>query len=275
MTVIALTQEMGSLAKDVAEKLAADLGLQVMRHEVVDNVSSRLHVPTSLIHRLREGKAGALERLRADRGSLAVYMTEEVLDVAARGNVVLRGWGATCLLRAVPHVVCVRVTRPFAQRVAWLQESLGNDDVGFVEEEIRRSDRAHAARMNAQFGVTWGDPLLYDLVLNTGRVSVESCAQQIAALARRPEFAETEASRAMLQNLALEARVRAALRADEATRAVDVTVASSAGRVVLTGMVLDADEMPAAARVAAAVPGVTSVDNRLRVMARSRLFPQG
>jgi len=232
-------------------------------------------VPTSLIHRLREGKAGALERLRADRGSLAVYMTEEVLDVAARGNVVLRGWGATCLLRAVPHVVCVRVTRPFAQRVAWLQESLGNDDVGFVEEEIRRSDRAHAARMNAQFGVTWGDPLLYDLVLNTGRVSVESCAQQIAALARRPEFAETEASRAMLQNLALEARVRAALRADEATRAVDVTVASSAGRVVLTGMVLDADEMPAAARVAAAVPGVTSVDNRLRVMARSRLFPQG
>ena len=275
MTVIALTQEMGSLAKDVAEKLAADLGLQVMRHEVVDNVSSRLHVPTSLIHRLREGKAGAFERLRADRGSLAVYMTEEVLDVAARGNVVLRGWGATCLLRAVPHVVCVRVTRPFAQRVAWLQESLGNDDIGFVEEEIRRSDRAHAARMNAQFGVTWGDPLLYDLVLNTGRISVESCAQQIAALARRPEFAETEASRAMLQNLALEARVRAALRADEATRAVDVTVASSAGRVVLTGMVLDADEMPAAERVAAAVPGVTSVDNRLRVMARSRLFPQG
>ena len=275
MTVIALTQEMGSLAKDVAEKLAADLGLQVMRHEVVDHVSSRLHVPTSLIHRLREGKAGALERLRADRGSLAVYMTEEVLDVAARGNVVLRGWGATCLLRAVPHVVCVRVTRPFAQRVAWLQDSLGNDDVGFVEEEIRRSDRAHAARMHAQFGVTWGDPLLYDLVLNTGRVSVESCAQQIAALARRPEFAETEASRAMLQNLALEARVRAALRADEATKAVDVTVTSSAGRVVLAGMVLDPDELPAAARVAAAVPGVTSVDNQLRVMARSRLFPQG
>ena len=129
--------------------------------------------------------------------------------------------------------------------------------------------------MHAQFGVTWGDPLLYDLVLNTDRVSVESCAEQIAALARRPEFAETEASRAMLQNLALEARVRAALRADEATKAVDVTVASNAGRVVLSGMVLDADELPAAERVAAAVPGVASVDNQLRVMARSRLFPQG
>jgi hypothetical protein len=175
----------------------------------------------------------------------------------------------------VPHVVCVRVTRSFEKRVAWLQQQLGSDDIGFVEEEIRRSDRAHAARMNAQFGVTWGDPLLYDIVLNTDRVSVESCAEQIVALSRRPEFAETEASRAMLENMAVEARVRAALRADEATRDVDVTVASDRGRVVLSGMVLDADELPAAERVAAAVPGVAAVENRLRVMARSKLFPQG
>jgi cytidylate kinase len=273
MTVIALTQEMGSLAKDVAARVAGELGLALMRHEVVDSVSTRMHVPTSLINRLREGQAGTIERMRADRTSLAVYMTEEVLEAAARGNVVLRGWGATMLLRAVPHVVRVRVTRPFAQRVAWLQERLGTDDVDAAEEEVRRSDRAHAARMHAQFGVTWGDPLLYDLVLNTERLSVESCAAQIVALARRPEFAETEASRTMLQNLALDARVRAALRADEATREVDVTVASDRGRVVLTGMVLAADEAPAAARVAAAVPGVSAIENRLRVIAKSKLFP--
>jgi cytidylate kinase len=274
MTVIALTQEMGSLAKEVAEQVARDLGLQVMRHEIVDHVASRMHVSKSLINRLREGKAGTIERLRADRASLSVYSTEEVLDVAARGDVVLRGWGATCLLRALPHVVCVRVTRPFEQRVAWLQgHHLGSDDLAFAEDEIRRSDRAHAARMHAQFGVTWGDPLLYDLVLNTDRVSVESCALQIAALARRPEFAETEASRAMLQNMALDARVRAALRADEATKEVDVTVASVAGHVVLSGMVLDAEERPAAERVVQAVAGVAAVDNQLRVIARSRLFP--
>jgi cytidylate kinase len=273
MTVIALTEEMGSLATDVADQLAADLGLAVMRHEVIDNVSTRMHVPTSLINRLREGKAGTLERLRADKASLAVYMTEEVLEVAARGDVVLRGWGATCLLRTVPHVVCVRVTRPFAQRVAWLREQLGADDIAFVEEEIRRSDRAHAARMHAQFGVTWGDPLLYDLVLNTDRLTVETCARQIAALAQRPEFAETDASRARLQNMALAARVRAALRADAATRDIDVTVAGDAGRIVLTGIVLDADEMPAAERVARAVAGVAAVDNQLKVMARSRQFP--
>jgi len=275
MTVIALTQEMGSLAKDVADRLAADLGLQVMRHEVVDHVSSRMHVPTSLINRLREGKAGAIERLRADRASLAVYVTEELLEVAERGDVVLRGWGATAVLRPVPHVVCVRITRPFGKRAAWLREQLGSGEANDAEEEIRRSDRAHAARMHAQFGVTWGDPLLYDLVLNTDRLSVESCAEQIAALSRRPEFAETEASRAILRDMSLEARVRSVLRGDAATQNVDVTVSSNAGRVVLSGMVLDADEVPAAERVVAAVPGVAGVDNQLRVIARSRLFPGG
>ena len=86
-----------------------------------------MHVPTSLINRLREGKAGAIERLRADRASLAVYVTEELLEVAERGNVILRGWGATAVLRPVPHVVCVRITRPFEKRVAWLQEHLRSD----------------------------------------------------------------------------------------------------------------------------------------------------
>ena len=120
-----------------------------------------------------------------------------------------------------------------------------------------RSDHAHASRMHEQFGVTWGDPVLYDLVLNTDRVSVDSCVAQIRLLTQRPEFAETEASRAILRNMSLEARVRSALRADEATQHVDVTVASNAGRVVLSGIVLAAEELPEAERVARSVPDRT------------------
>jgi len=272
MPVIALTQEMGSLAKDVAEQLASELGLATLRHEVAEQVAQKMQVPRSLINRLREGNAGTIERLRADRASMAVYTAEEVLERAARGNVVLRGWGATCLLHAVPHVVCVRITRPLKQRVEWLMKSLDTDDAGSAEAEIRRSDQAHAARMHEQFGVTWGDPLLYDLVLNTERLSVDSCVQQIKALAARPEFAETPASTALLQNMALQARVRSALRADPRTSGVDITIESDAGRLALRGIVVDAREKDAAAVVAAGVAGVAGVDNQLRVMAGSRLF---
>jgi len=273
MPVVALTQEMGSLSKDVAEALARDLGLATMRHEVVDHVASKMLVSRSLINRLREGKAGTIERLTADRRGMAIYSAEEVLEIAARGNVVLRGWGATCLLREVPHVVCVRVTRPFAKRVEWLLAQLDTDDAESAAAEIRRSDQAHATRMHAQFGVTWGDPLLYDLVLNTDRISVESCVQQIRALMERPEFSETEASRALLQGLALQARVRAALKADERTRDVNVAIDSTAGRVVLRGIVATAEELAATAQVAATTSGVTDIDNQLRAMATSRLFP--
>lgn len=273
MPVIALTQEMGSLAKDVADQLTRELGLSTVRHEMAESVANKMHVSKSLIHRLREGKAGIIERMSADSDSLAVYTAEEVLETAARGNVVLRGWGATCHLRPVPHVVCVRITRSLPKRVEWLMQQFETIDANFAEAEIARSDRAHAARMHEQFGVAWGDPLLYDLVINTDRLSVDSCVGQIRTLVGRPEFAETAHSHAILQNMALEARIRSALRANDTTREVDITIESSgAGHVTLSGMALPGGERVAVENMAAAVPGVASVNNQLREMVMSRLF---
>ena len=273
MPVIALTQGMGSLAQDVAEQLAQELNLATLQHEVGDHVASKMHVSKSLISRLRFGKAGVIERFTADRASIAVFAAEDVLDTAARGNVVLRGWGATALLRPVPHVPCVRIMRPFEKRVQWLMAALDTDDIELAENEIRRSDHANAARMHDQFGVNWGDPVLFDLVLNTERLSVDGCVELIKALLARPEFAETESSRSLLAGMALSAHVRAALRSKDSTRGVDVTIDSVDGRVTLRGIVLHEDELTAAEQVAAAVSGVASIDNQLRVMAKSRLFP--
>ena len=273
MPVIALTQGMGSLAQEIAEQLAQELGLATLQHEVAARVAEKMHVSKSLISRLRAGKSGAIERLTADRASIAVYTAQEVLETAARGNVVVRGWGATQLLRPVPHVPCVRIMRPLAQRVQWLMAELDTDDLELAEAEIRRSDHANATRMHEQFGVDWGDPVLFDLVLNLDRLSVDTCVQQIKALLTRPEFAETEASRAQLAGMALSAHVRAGLRANESTHGVDVTIESKAGLVLLRGIVLNAAERTAAEQVAVAVPGVAGVDNQLRVMATSRLFP--
>jgi cytidylate kinase len=272
MPVIAMTQEMGSLAKDVALELAATLNLAVMRHEVVDHVADKMHVSTSLINRLREGKAGLIERATTDADRVALYSAEELFELATKGNVVLRGWGATCLLRPVPHVVTVRITRSFNKRVEWLMNHLETDDREFAESEIRRSDNAHAARMHRQFGITWGDPVLYDIVLNTDRLSVHSCVEQIRQLTTRPEFQESEASRQLLANLALSARVRAALKANESTQDVNITIDCQAGRAVLSGIVVNGHEQGEVEKVTAQVPGVAGVDNRLRLMKPTRSF---
>jgi cytidylate kinase len=273
MPVIALTQGMGSLAQDIAEQLAAELKLATLQHEIAERVAEKMHVSRSLINRLRGGKAGVLERLRTDREAMALYSAEEVLEAAAKGNVVIRGWGATQLLRPVPHVPCIRIMRPFDKRVDWLMNEIDTDDRSVAEAEIQRSDQANASRMHDQFGVEWNQPVLFDLVLNTDRLSVDTCVQMIKALLARPEFAETDASRALLQGMALSARVRAALRADDHTDGVDITIDSVDGTVTLRGIVADEAEKAAAARVAAAVAGVQQVDDQLRVMARSNLFP--
>jgi osmotically-inducible protein OsmY len=81
---------------------------------------------------------------------------------------------------------------------------------------------------------------------------------------RSPEFAETEESRRRLQDLALGWQVRAALRLSPRTRDLRVSVAAAAGRVTLSGVVDSAEEGKDACEVAAAVPGVREIEDKLR-----------
>jgi len=84
-------------------------------------------------------------------------------------------------------------------------------------------------------------------------------------IAREPEFRETSESRRALADLALQANIRAAVRADPATRDLSFAVESSAGKVRLCGIVTTREEWRNAERVVTAVPGVTALKNELRV----------
>ena len=152
-------------------------------------------------------------------------------------------------------------------------DQLETDDEAFAEAEVRRSDDAHAARMHAQFGVTWGDPLLYDLVLNTDRVSVESCVAQIQQLAARPEFQETAAVAGDAGRPGAErARARRAEGPRIDPRRQHRHRSARTARWCCSGIVLNAQESAEAARVASTVAGVGNVDNQLRLMAITRRF---
>ncbi|MDH3716403.1 MAG: cytidylate kinase-like family protein, partial [Gammaproteobacteria bacterium] len=107
MAVIAMTREMGSLGKDVALGLADTLGLDLIQHEIIEHVADRMHLGESAVNRFLEGRAGLLERWGVDERGLSLYTTEEVINLAAKGDVLIRGWGATYVLGPVSHVVCV------------------------------------------------------------------------------------------------------------------------------------------------------------------------
>ena len=273
MPVIAMNQEMGSQGKFVAEKLAEELGLEIVRHEIIEHVAEKMHVRKSTLQRFLQGKAGLLERWGTDEASLALFKVEEILALAAKGNVIIRGWGATHILRPIPHIPCVRVGAPFATRLKWVMNSLGTDDEDMVAEEIRHSDAAHRANMQHQFGVAWGEPMQYDLTLNTERLSVATCVEMIKQLLKRPEFRETPESRAKLANLTLEYHVRAALRASPKTADVKILISADSGKLTLEGIAAGADEKHAIAEVVSHVAGVKGVSNKLKVMKDVKLFP--
>src|SRR5438105_1918877 len=265
MPIMAITREMGSLGKDVARGLGEALGLPVIYHEVIDHLSDRMRVRKSHVIRLLDGSAGLLERLTADKTSLSIYTADEIYGLAAsctnKGGAIIRGWGATHLLREIPHVVCVRVCAPFELRKRRMMERLASDDAERVAEEIRSNDEAHSAIMRRHFGVQWTEAEHYDVVLNTKRVSVDECVSEVLSLARGPQFVETDASRQKLDDLALAARVRAALRRAPETRDARVQVSSQTGRITLSGA-SSTDEMLAFVEVVSAVPGVRDVAYR-------------
>ena len=275
MPVIAMTQEMASLGKDVALGVCEALGLQQVRHEVGDVVAGKMQLKKSLIRRIREGKASKIEKWAADEKTISIFTAEEIFDLALKGNVLIRGWGATLFLRPVAHIPSVRVCAPMTLRVIRLMDRLETDDEALARHEIEVDDAARSVRMSEQFNVAWGDPTLYDLALNTERVSIPTCVEQVVALAKSAAFQETPESRRRLENLALQSRVRAALRAEERTAGIDVTVDADGGRVKLRGIVVNDREKGYCREVVERVPGVTGVDDELRTMAGGLgRFPQ-
>ncbi|TAK45155.1 MAG: cytidylate kinase-like family protein [Betaproteobacteria bacterium] len=266
MPVITITREMGTLGKDVAAGLSDALEVPVIYNEIVDHLADRLRVRKSHVIRLLDGRAGLLERLAADKTSLFVHSAEEVMAMALQpGGAIIRGWGASHLLRAVPHAVCVRVCSPLELRVRRMMERLSTENEAEIRTEIQHNDEAHAAIVRRHFGVEWTDPAHYDLVLNTERVSIGRCVEQVLALVRAPEFAETDASRGHLEDLAVAARVRAALLRAAQTRDKRVQVTSERGRVILWGAKCSTDEKLNFVEIASAVQGVRDVAYRSRL----------
>jgi cytidylate kinase len=258
MAVIAMTREMGSLGKDVAADLADQMGLTVVHHELVEHhIAERLGIKKSAVHRFLEGEASLLERWKIDKEKLSRFTAEEILELAQKGNVVIRGWGAVAVLRGVPHVLRVRVCAPMPSRERVMMERLGLKNPGEATSEILQNDAAHARIMRSFFGVNWEDPQLYHVVLNTGSVPIDACVSVVRLLAERPEFQETEETRSGLADKLLESRVRAAL-GDASDR--PVTIKAVKGKITLTGTTMR--PIGNVEELVRSVPGVAEVENR-------------
>ena len=277
MAVIAMTRELGTLGGDVAAGLSKRLGLNLVNTELVEHdIAGRTGMSDSEVHRFLEGEASFVERWKIDRKRFSRHNAEEVYELAARGNVLLRGWGAAYLLRRALHVICVRICAPLDFREEVLMERGGIDDRALARREIEHHDAAHNAIAQSLFGIDRMDASLYAIVLNTGRIPTDKCIEQIEHLTECPSFEETPESRRALQDNLIEARVRDALERQFGSgvfaQGFDVTVSS--GKVTLTGATTDEHLIVDAIRCVHGVEGVVGVHSKIAHVAFQRSTEQ-
>jgi cytidylate kinase len=101
-----------------------------------------------------------------------------IRKLAREGNVLLLGRGSQVLLRSNPGVLHVQVVAPLDYRLGQVMAGLRLSKRE-AQNRVRASDHARSDYLRRYHDVDWLDPTLYDLVINTGRLTVEAAAQLI------------------------------------------------------------------------------------------------
>jgi cytidylate kinase len=267
LPVVAMTREMGSLGSPIAQEVARRLGYAFLRNDILRNAAREYRVHEASLVGAVEESPGLLERLRPPRFRYRAYLEAAVLDAALRDRVVLVGRWSTLFLRGISHAVRVRVCAPLDVRTRRVMERHTLDHEAASARVISYDDGVRA-RMRQMFAVDWTDPLLYDLVINTGTMSVSTAVGQVLGLVAAPEFEATPASRRLLADRALAARIRAILKATPSSAHVELDVQAMGGHVRLAGVVGSERARDAALKVAGEVPGVTGVSSEVKVFRR-------
>jgi len=110
-------------------------------------------------------------------------MTAIIRDLGERGDIVVLGRGSQMILRDLPGALHVLTLAPAELRVERLAKREGISQ----EEAARRlqdSDRARPAFYRKFWNVDVSDPNLYDITLETSRLTYEVGAELVAAAAR-------------------------------------------------------------------------------------------
>ena len=198
MTVIAMTREIGSHGSEVATGVAAALGLEIINSEiVVPHVAGSLGVEQSAVQRYLDGKASLFDRWQIDTRKLSQHTLDQILNLALKDNVLIRGWGAAALFQGIHGVICVRVCAPMALRVRVMMERLGVKNADAMQQEIERFDAGHSRAMREAFNFDWNDALQYHIVLNSARLTIDDCVKAVCDLAphqRSQDDSETKAA---------------------------------------------------------------------------------
>jgi cytidylate kinase len=126
---------------------------------------------------------------KLDESQCILFIRSTIRAAYQKGGVVILGRGAQAVLRDMPDVLHVRLTAAEGARVRRV-ESREKLTFSQAYQLMVERDQATDQYLDEFFGVKGDDPMLYHLILNTGKLSTNAAAQIIAAAVGHMEAEE-------------------------------------------------------------------------------------
>ncbi len=209
MAVITISRQYGSEGDEIAANVCQILGYQMFDKQLMTKVAAEVgltegevvdftedqHRVRSFLDRLLGGPKPTVTRTHnwaEDRFGVhaqdvkvldaaeSIPLVQAVIHAAYKHDqVVIVGRGGQAVLRDEPGVLHVRIEAPLETRIqrVQLREGLNYE---LARDVVAERDRAAADYLKRFYHVDWADALLYHLILNTGRWSIQSASYVIA-----------------------------------------------------------------------------------------------
>jgi hypothetical protein len=195
--VITISRQTGSGAWDVASELVTILRARtsdsppwtIFDRNLVQKVLDDHELPARLAAYMPEDRVpevsdtmDQLFGLRPSAWTLVHKTADTILRLAAVGNVVVIGRGASVITSNLQQAVHVRLVGSYQKRVEHIEKSthLGADAAAAF---VREKDLARKRYLRKYYGKDIDDPLLYHVVIDTDRLSPRRAAALIAEAA--------------------------------------------------------------------------------------------
>ncbi len=266
MAIITISREMGSGGIPIVHQVAEDLGYTLVDGDAIKDVAAKYGLSDETLQQVDEKPPAFVEQLdrqiELDMNRIQLI----VLEAALKGNVVIYGRGGQDLLPGINNVFRVRVIAPFEDRVErWAEREWIDPDL--ARSLVRKSDQQRAGFIKYYFDRNWSNPIDYDLVINTARLSVDMAVQLIAEGVKDQNLVEKKsAGKAKLKDLILQKKIQIARLADKRIEDIWFHIEVENGHVVLSGHVYSEEERQAAIDDAQQVDGVTGVTDNLKIV---------
>jgi cytidylate kinase len=191
ISVITISREPGSGGNILAKQLSEQLDFDLFYQDFIHSMAESAHVSVRLLETLDEKGVSVLEEwisslvdkrhLWPDR--YLQHLMKILGTIGKHGRAVIVGRGANFLLPPEKRL-SVRVIAPLETRVKNVSREY-NVTVEGAKTRVLKTESDRKAFIKKYFNDDIRDPLNYDLILNTGSLSIDDAANAVKGALRR------------------------------------------------------------------------------------------